>query len=82
VTNAERALVKLTSAAVTASGGLSSCHAQADLLALEIARQLAVAVEEIDLLRFLLHEATLQAEIYGPEVVTRQSGDELGEMLK
>ena len=84
--HAERAIAKLLSAAAKASAGLSSCHSQADYLPLDIAKQLTVAAEETDYLRFLLHEAVLRAAIHGPNVLTRNDDgdavDEYGEQRR
>lgn len=83
MTKAERALIKLSAAAVKASSELSSCHGQADSLPLDIARQLAAAAEQVDYLRYLLHEATVQAAIVGPEVLnSRSDDDELEALLR
>ena len=83
MTAAERALFKLSTAAVKASSELSACHGHADSLPLEIARQLAVAAEEIDFLRHLLHEATLQAATHGPAVLNgRREDAELEKLLR
>jgi hypothetical protein len=79
----ERALAKLTAAAVKASAELSSCYGHADALPLDIAKQLAVAAEEVDFLRHLLHQVTAQAAIHGPAVLnSRPDDDELEALLR
>lgn len=59
----ERALAKVTGAAVRASDELASVRGVAQALPLPIRIQLNNAIEELDLLRHRLHEATLMRVI-------------------
>ena len=56
----ERALAKLTGSAATAAAELSATSVRnlAEALPMPIRIQLNNAIEEVDLLRFILHEAT------------------------
>jgi hypothetical protein len=54
-----RVLARLTKMAVRASDELAGARRSAEALSLEIQRQLNNAIEELDLLLFYLHEATL-----------------------
>jgi hypothetical protein len=54
-----RALAKITKEAARFGRELASLREDAEVLPLEIRRQLSTAIEEIDLLCFFLHEETL-----------------------
>jgi hypothetical protein len=59
----DRALAKVTGAAVRAADELGNVRNTARALPLPIRIQLNNAIEELDLLRFRLHEATLMRVI-------------------
>jgi hypothetical protein len=59
----DRALAKLTGAAVRASDELTDVRTIARALPLPIRIQLHNVIEELDLLRFHLHEATPMRQI-------------------
>jgi hypothetical protein len=54
-----RALAKLTKEAARAGRELARLRDDAEVLPMEIRRQLNIAIEELDLLCFYLHEETL-----------------------
>jgi hypothetical protein len=54
-----RALAKITKEAARAGRELASLRGDAEVLPMEIRRQLGIAIEELDLLSFFLHEETL-----------------------
>jgi hypothetical protein len=61
-----RALAKATGLASRLAADVHTLVAQTSLLSLTIARQGVAVMEELDLLRFHLREATLRAAIGGP----------------
>jgi hypothetical protein len=61
----ERALSKLTAEAARTAADLSALRRTAEVLPMPIRIQLNNAIEELDLLRFHLHEATLGIVIDG-----------------
>jgi hypothetical protein len=74
--SAERALAKLTKVIANASDELTACFGQADLLPPAIGKELAVVVEGIDYLQYLLHALTLKNAVYG-ESPARQPSHQL-----
>lgn len=61
----DRALAKLSAVTARTAGELATLYARADVLPMPIRVQFSNAVEELDLLRFMLHEATLAIAIHG-----------------
>jgi hypothetical protein len=63
----DRALAKLTAATVRAAAELAAMRGPAGVLPRQVRIQLNNAIEELDLLRHFLHEATIARVITAPD---------------
>jgi hypothetical protein len=61
----DRALARLSKATARTAGEMATLYACADVLPVPIRTQLSNAVEELDLLQYMLREATLSMAIRG-----------------